>query len=181
MILEDLWRDGQTLANNMEKLQLGIEEKGFHLFFNYYSEHLPQWEDFIKLIDASHRRGDIDIRRKFFYRIPLAEEDTLSYMRPIELIAKLLTRKFVALKFTPANVYINTAVGEEDWPMHADSKDSIYVVCEGSVLFRMESGEEHVIKKGDGAFFPAGLVHQVIPLEPRVAFIITIDYPRAHS
>ena len=167
------WQDGETLANIRELLQDALERRVVQHLPSFYPEHQPGWIDFIALIEASRKRGDLDHRRDFYVRATITDDDKESIMRKANKYSLLLGRLFNELEVDLSYAYVTFATGDEDWPIHADPRDSVFVLCEGSVVWRFEDQDDIVLEKGDAIFAPAGTMHSVQASEPRAAFMIT--------
>ena len=168
-------QDGEILANNRELLQDAIPNGFIQHLPGFYVEYLPEWPDFIALVEASRKRGDLDQRRDLYVRAPITEEDANTVMRKANKYSLLLGRLFDELDVNLGSAYITFATGDEDWPMHADPKNSIFVLCEGSVTWSFEGHEDVTLQKGDAIYFPGGTMHKVVAHEPRAAFMITLE------
>lgn len=135
---------------------------------------LPTWRDFIPLIDSSKRRAQLDLRRKFYMRVPIKDDpDLLQLLTGVNKIAAQLAARFNN-GVRVLNAYINIATEEERWPSHADREDSLFIQCEGSVTWFLDDGE-FTLQPGDAIYFPGGTMHEVHALTPRASIIIAID------
>lgn len=163
------------MANIRELLQDAVERRVVQHLPEFYVDYLPAWPDFIALVEASRKRGDLDQRRDLYVRAPITEEDKETNMRKANKYSLLMGRLFNELDIDLGSAYITFATGDEDWPMHADPKDSIFVLCEGSVTWSFEDQEAITLQRGDAIFFPGGTMHSVKAHEPRAAFMITMN------
>lgn len=163
------------MANPRELLHHAIESGEVTHIPLFFAEYLPEWPDFINLVQASKLRGDLDHRRPLYVRAPIIDEDLDGSMKRANKYRMLLARVFNTLDVRLSSAYINFATGDEDWPMHADPKNSIFVLAEGSVTWSFEDHEDITLKKGDAIYFPGGTMHKVVANEPRAAFMITLE------
>lgn len=159
------WLDGLASANDNKRVQLfrGAIPTG----------DLPAWSNFISLINTSKLRGELDLRRKFYMRVPIKDDPDL--LKLLTGVAKLRALLAARLNKTVRvlNAYINIATEEERWPSHADPEDSLFIQCEGSVTWYLDDGE-YTLQPGDAIYFPGGTMHEVVALTPRAAIILGI-------
>lgn len=135
---------------------------------------LPTWRDFIALIDSSKRRAQLDLRRKFYMRVPIKDDpDLLQLLTGVDKLAAQLAARFNNGVHV-LNAYVNIATEEERWPSHADDEDSLFIQCEGSVTWDVD-GKLFTLQPGDAIYFPGGTMHEVHALTPRASIIIGID------
>lgn len=133
-------------------------------------KQLPAWENFIALINSSKLRGELDLRRKLYMRAPIKDDPEL--LQLLTGVERTRAQLAVSLNETVRvlNAYINIAIDEERWPSHADREDSLFIQCEGSVVWYLDDGE-YVLQPGDAIYFPGGTMHEVVALEPRASII----------
>lgn len=159
------WQDGLASAKDNKRVQLFREA--------ILTGNLPAWSNFISLINTSKLRGELDLRRKFYMRVPIQDDpDLLQHLTGIKKLAAQLSSR-LNLNVKVLNAYINIATEEERWPSHADPEDSLFVQCEGSVTWYLD-GREYTLQPGDAIYFPGGTMHEVVALTPRAAIILAI-------
>lgn len=156
------WPDGLSSARNDKRVQYFPRALG--------AEELPAWKNFIALINSSKLRGELDLRRKFYVRVPIKDDPEL--LQLLTGVEKLRSQLAVTLNETVRvlNAYVNIAIDEDRWPSHADKEDSLFIQCEGSVVWYLDDGE-YILQPGDAIYFPGGTMHEVIALEPRASII----------
>ena len=153
-------------------LAAAIANKRVQYFPAAFTE-LPQWPDFVQLINSAKLRGDLDHRRSFYVRAPIRAQDLLQHLTKLEKVRSDLAAE-LALNVQPSSAYINLAINEEVWPSHADEEDSLFIQCEGSVKWILDDSE-YTLNAGDAIYFPSMTMHEVTALSPRAAVILTID------
>lgn len=158
------------MLNATHLLEAFTEQRALH--FPRVSTELPSWREFVQHIDASKKRGDLDLRRKFYMRAPIVEEDMQSHFAALQLFREKLQQD-LNLPVKPLNAYINIATQEEIWPAHADPENALFIQCVGSVIWYLED-EEYFLQEGDAIFFPAEIMHEVHAITPRGSVIFEI-------
>jgi mannose-6-phosphate isomerase-like protein (cupin superfamily) len=154
------------------RLVAAINSKRVQYFPEAFT-YLPQWPEFVHHINASKLRGDLDLRRKFYMRAPITQQDLIQHFMKLETLRGLLQQQLHQPVRT-LNAYINLAIDEEVWPAHADEEDSLFIQCEGSVTWYLEEGT-FTLRPGDAIYFPGGTMHEVHALTPRASVIFAID------
>jgi mannose-6-phosphate isomerase-like protein (cupin superfamily) len=167
------WLAGETLAKRLDLLSAAIAASKVQ-FLPGYGGELPKWPDFEEHIKSSRARGDLDQRRKFYSRAPIIEDDLAKHFTKIKKLQQDLSAALDARKISALNAYVNTAVGEEEWPAHPDEEDAIFFLCEGEVTWFLDD-ETYKLTAGDAIFFPAMTMHKVVANTPRAAFILGVD------
>lgn len=159
------WLDGLASAKANKRVQLFKRAVP--------AEQLPAWGNFVSLINTSKLRGELDLRRKFYMRVPIKDDPEL--LQLLTGVAKLRALLAARLNKTVRvlNAYVNIATEEERWPSHADAEDSLFIQCEGSVTWYLDDGE-YTLQPGDAIYFPGGTMHEVVALTPRAAIILGI-------
>ena len=158
------------MLNAADLLQAFTVQRARH--FSRVSTELPSWLQFVQHIDASKKRGDLDLRRKFYMRAPIVEEDMQSHFAALQSFREKL-QEDLDLPVRPLNAYINIATNEEVWPAHADPENALFIQCLGSVTWYLND-EEYLLEEGDAIFFPANIMHEVHALTPRGSVIFEI-------
>ena len=159
------WLDGLASANANKRVQLFRSA--------IPTGDLPAWSNFISLINSSKLRGELDLRRKFYMRVPIKDDpDLLQLLTGVAKLRALLAAR-LEKDVSVLNAYINIATEEERWPSHADDEDSLFIQCEGSVTWYLDDGE-YTLNPGDAIYFPGGTMHEVVALTPRAAIILGI-------
>lgn len=160
------WLDGLASAKVNKRVQLFKKA--------IPTDQLPTWRDFLALLNSSKRRAQLDIRRQFYVRVPIKDDrDLLQLLTGVNKLAAQIAARFNN-GVRVLNAYINIATEEERWPSHADKDDSLFVQCEGSVVWDVE-GELFTLHAGDAIYFPGGTMHEVTALTPRASIILAID------
>lgn len=159
------WLDGLASANINKRVQLFRQA--------IPTGELPTWGNFIALINSSKLRGELDLRRQFYMRVPLKDDpEIFKLLTGVGKLAAYLTAR-LKKDISVLNAYINIATEEERWPSHADAEDSLFIQCEGSVTWYLD-GVEYTLNPGDCIYFPGGTMHEVVALTPRAAIILGI-------
>jgi mannose-6-phosphate isomerase-like protein (cupin superfamily) len=159
------WLDGLASAKANKRVQLFKRAVP--------AKQLPAWINFISLINTSKLRGELDLRRKFYMRVPIKDDpDLLQHLTGIKKLGAQLAAR-LNLRVKVLNAYVNIATDEERWPSHADPEDSLFIQCEGEVVWYLDDGE-YTLQPGDAIYFPGGTMHEVVALTPRAAIILAI-------
>ena len=125
-------------------------------YIKQFDLNTPTWEEiFIDLNNSIHLKEEVkNISMGFFVS---------HNAHRIQKIKVVLEK----LKLREAHSYINI-VNSPTFGEHRDNMDVWFWQVKGSTKWIIENKEEYLLKEGDLIYIPRGILHNVIPLGPRV-------------
>lgn len=138
-------------------------------YYKSYFDILPSWDNVITALnyDITHRPNSVKVLKDLGFVTHYGHEVEI-----VENIRKQIHVMRPEEEICTAHLYISLLTISETFGWHKDETDVFFVQAIGQTKWQIEGGLEFILSPGDMLFVAKNLMHNTIPLSPRVGISI---------
>jgi ribosomal protein L16 Arg81 hydroxylase len=138
-------------------------------YYKSYFNVLPSWDDIITALDydITHRPASVKLLKDLGFVTHFGNE-----VSKVEKIRQQIHAMRPEETICTAHLYISLLTISETFGWHKDDTDVFFVQALGQTKWQIEGDLEYILSPGDMLFVSKNLMHNTIPLSPRVGISI---------